>query len=260
MQKLTAHLQGDRERELGALVVDKASLAWDQNRPQVTDFYDPHEQQVVQSVLGSISEVAYQSHGGYRKPERQLFVIAPQFYTVDQGESPVAVIEAKGDFRFASPLSHRDYLGSLLACGLRREKVGDMIVLDDGCQVVISAELVPYVMSNWTQVGRVPIHLQPIDEEQVAVEPERVKEIHTTVASMRLDAVASSGYGASRTRMVREIKGERVKVNWKLTANPSHPVSEGDVISIRGRGRVIVEAVLGKSRKGRNRVVLKRLM
>ena len=42
-EQLTAHLQGEEEQTIGALVVDLARLAWNTNRPQVTDFYDPYE-------------------------------------------------------------------------------------------------------------------------------------------------------------------------------------------------------------------------
>ena len=100
-------------------------------------------------------------------------------------------------------------------------------------------------MTNWTHVGPHPVQVQLIDEEQLAVEPERIKEIRSTVASLRLDAVAAAGYGVSRTKLVREIKAERVKVNWQVIANPAHQVEAGDVISLRGRGRLVLHEVQG---------------
>jgi RNA-binding protein YlmH len=114
------------------------------------------------------------------------------------------------------------------------------------------------LLSNWSQVGKVPITLKEIDEEQLAVEPERIKEIKGTVASLRLDAVAAEGFGTSRSKMVREIKAERVKVNWKPVSNPALSISQGDVLSIRGRGRVVVSEVGGTTRKGRTSIVLHR--
>src|SRR5690606_31151046 len=84
------------------------------------------------------------------------------------------------------------------------------------------------------------------------------KEIKATVASLRLDAVAAEGFGMSRTKMVREIKAERVKLNWQPVSNPALAVKEGDVLSLRGRGRVVVAQVVGTTRKGRTSVVLQR--
>lgn len=62
----------------------------------------------------------------------------------------------------------------------------------------------------------------------------------------------------SRTKMVREIKAERVKLNWQPVSNPALAVKEGDVLSLRGRGRVVVAQVVGTTRKGRTSVVLQR--
>lgn len=149
-------------------------------------------------------------------------------------------------------------MGSILGTGLKRGKIGDILVQESGCQVIVAAEVADYLLSNWSQVGKVPITLKEIDEEQLAVEPERIKEIKGTVASLRLDAVAAEGFGTSRSKMVREIKAERVKVNWKPVSNPALSISQGDVLSIRGRGRVVVSEVGGTTRKGRTSIVLHR--
>ena len=124
--------------------------------------------------------------------------------------------------------------------------------------MVVAAEVADYLLTHWNQVHQVPISVREIDEEQLAVEPERIKEIKATVASLRLDAVAAEGFGMSRTKMVREIKAERLKLNWKLVSNPAVSVAEGDVLSMRGRGRVVVSQVLGTTRKGRTSIVLHR--
>ena len=256
-EQLTAHLQGEEEQTIGALVVDLAKLAWNTNRPQVTDFYDPYERKVAKSVLAGIPEVGTLHMGGYKKAERARLLIYPQFYLMETIQSPIRVLQASGNFKF-QPVGHRDFLGSILGTGLKREKIGDILSIDNGCQVVVGAEVADYLLIHWDQVHEVPIQVKEIDEEQLAVEPERIKEIKATVASLRLDAVASAGYWTSRTKMVREIKSERVKVNWKPVTNPAISVEEGDVLSIRGRGRVVIHEVRGTTRKGRTSVVLHR--
>ncbi len=258
-QKLLSHLQGENEEAVGRIVVEAARLAWETNRSQVTDFFDPYEQRVAKSVLSGIPEVAYLAFGGYRKAERARLVVYPQFYLTETIDSPVRVLDVSGNFDFVNT-KHGDFLGAVLGVGIKREKVGDVIVTDRGCQVVVAEEIADYLLQHWERVHQVPVTVVVIDEEQVSVEPERIKEIKTTVASMRLDAIAASGFGTSRTRMVREIKSERVKVNWKITTNPSHVVDAGDVLSIRGRGRVIVAEVRGETRKGRTSLLLQRLI
>ncbi len=122
----------------------------------------------------------------------------------------------------------------------------------------MAAEVADYLLSNWTRVHQVSVDVQEIDEEQLSVEPERIKEIRTTVASLRLDAIAAGGYGTSRSKIAREIKAEKLKLNWKPVTNPALSVTEGDVLSLRGRGRVVVSEIGGKTRKGRTTVVLHR--
>lgn len=255
--RLLSHLEGDDEVAIGSQALDLARLAWDTNRPQISNFYDPYERKVALSVLGALSEVGVFHQGGYKNAERARLIIYPQFYLAETIESSLRVLEAKGNFSFVK-VQHGDYLGSILGTGLKREKIGDLIVLDDGCQAVVAAEVADFLLSNWDKVHQVPIKVAEIDEEQLAIEPERIKQITATVASLRLDAVAAAGYGSSRSKMTREIKGERIKLNWKQVSNPSLTIAEGDVLSMRGRGRVVVSEVKGTTRKGRTGIILHR--
>lgn len=256
-EQLLGHLRGEEERSLGSHILDLARLAWDTNRPQVSDFLDPYERKVAESVLARIPEVDALHQGGYKNAERARLVIYPQFYLVETIPSFLRVLEARGNFSFQQ-VTHRDYLGSVLGTGLKREKIGDIVVFPEGCQVIVAAEVVDYLLTHWDRVHQVPITVREIDEEQLAVEPERIKEIKATVASLRLDAVAAEGFGMSRTKMVREIKAERLKLNWKPVTNPALSVNKGDVLSMRGRGRVVLSQVAGTTRKGRTSIVLHR--
>ena len=258
-ERLTSHLRGEDEHKVAIEVLDGAELAWKTNRPQVTDFYDPHQQKVAISVLSGIPEVTYFTFGGHRRCERARLVIVPQFFASDNIEPPITVLQVEGNFKFQK-VSHKDFLGAMMGTGIKREKIGDIIQIENGCQVVIASEVEKYLLTNLVKVHQVPVKVKVIDPEQIEVEPERVKEIKTTVPAMRLDTIAASGFGTSRTKMVREIKAQKVKVNWKEVPNPAFNIDQGDIISIRGRGRVIVDEVKGQTRKGRISIVLKRLI
>lgn len=258
-EALLRHLRDDFELEIGRRTVDLAEAALRDGAVKVTDFLDPVGRQVCEGILGSISGVSYRAHGGYAKAERRRLSIFPQYLLAELIEEPVTAIEVRVE-KAGEELSHRDFLGALLGLGLRWEKIGDVLVASWGCQAVIALEVAEYVLSQPLRVGKAHASVEEIDLERLEVEPERVKEIRTTVASLRLDAVASSGFGTSRTRMAREIKAERVKVNWRPVRDPAAQVAQGDVLSIRGRGRVVVEEVAGTTRKGRITVVLKRYL
>jgi RNA-binding protein YlmH len=208
--------------------------------------------------LAALTGLRCLHYGGYRRSERQRLVLVPDFLLVEAIEPRLAYLQitpAK-----ATGLTHQDYLGALLGLGLKREKTGDLILVDDGCQAVVVEEVAPFIQANLERIGRIGAATTAIEPEQLQVPPERIKEIKTTVASPRLDAVASDGFGVSRTRMAREIKAGRVRVNWRLETNPDKLLQADDVISIRGRGRVILAELSGRTKKGRIGLVLKRLI
>lgn len=258
-ESLLAHLRDGDERALGARIVDAAEAALSREQPVATDFLDPAAQRVAEGILASIPDVSYKAFGGYVRAERRRYSVYPHYFLTELVVDPVGAleIEVAGG---AGTLSHRDVLGAILGTGLTREKVGDILMTPKGAQAIVAVEVMPFLELHLTQVGRERVAVRPIDLERLEVEPEQVKEIRATVASMRLDAVASSGFGMSRSKMVREIKAERLKVNWQPVTNPARAVEVGDVISMRGRGRVIVEAVSGTTRKGRTGLILKRLI
>lgn len=255
--RLLSHLKGD-EREIGARAVDLAERALAHDEPVASDFLDPLQQQVVLGVVGSIPGIEARAYGGHYRAERRRLVVYPDNYLVELIEEPVEALEVLPDD--PAGLEHRDYLGALLSLGVKREKVGDVIVTPRGGQAVVAAEIASFLAGSVDRVGRHRAVARLIDLEQLEVAPERVKEIRTTVASLRLDAVAASGFGVSRAKMAREIKAARVKVNWEPVTSPAREVRPGDVISIRGRGRVIVESQEGTTRKGRLGLVLKRTL
>lgn len=255
--RLLVGLQGD-DRLLAAELLDKAKAALDHGRPEVTDFLDPAGRKLAEDVYSYIEGLRVMAFGGHRRLERVRLVVLPHYYLEETVQPPVAALEVKG--RFAGEATHRDFLGALMSLGIKREKIGDIIVTDEGCHVVVAPEVAETVKRDLTRVADKPVQVEEIDLERLAVPPERIKEVRSTVASLRLDAVAGLGFGESRTHMQREIKAGKVKVNWRPVTSPDREVVAGDVISIRGRGRVVVDSLTGVSKKGRTGVVLKRLM
>lgn len=249
----------DQERKiLIAQVNDLAEKALRDQEPQWTDFLEPPDREQVQAMLSWNQRVRFNSFGGYATAERRRMVIYPDYYIVETIQPALAFLEIT--VKSPEPLSHRDYLGAILGLGLRREKLGDLLVAPDRCQLVIVPELVEFLRTHLQKVGNHQAELAEIDPEQLNPPQQREKVIRSTVASLRLDAIAGLGFGESRTKMVREIRSERVKVNWKVVKDPDAPLEPGAVISIRGRGRVVFKEITGTSKKGRIGVVLVRML
>ncbi len=247
------------EKILEQKVKDKIEKARKHNAPQVTDFLDPYQQKLAESFLKPCEDLTYLIYGGYSSAERAKIAIMPKFWLEESVDLGIIFLKLQGNFKF-NKVSHGDYLGATLSLGLKRDKIGDIIVEEQGAIITVDSTAVSFILSNLNQVRNTPVTIREISSEEITVQPEKTKELRGTVASLRLDALASLGFGYSRSKIVKVIKADQVKLNWQRANDPSHQVKKGDVISLRGRGRIVIEDILGKSRKGRIQVVIKKIL
>lgn len=250
--------ENPEQKRFTAQINELAGRSLQEAKPVWTDFFDPAELQQAQAILSWATGVRFNSFGGYQNAERRRLALYPDYYIAQ-------TIEPELEFLAIRPgapgeLNHRDYLGAILGLGIERRKIGDLVISGEECQVILVPELAGFIQSNLNKVGSQKVTITTIDPEQLNPPNLREKIIKSTVASLRLDALAALGFGDSRTKMAREIKALRVKVNWKTVNNPDSQIAPGDTISIRGRGRVLFRELGGTSKKGRLGVVLVRLL
>jgi photosystem II S4 domain protein len=195
--------------------------------------------------------------GGYPQAERQRGEIARLEISLEPNEIPLALLDISGNFLF-DPATHRDFLGAMLGTGLVRDKVGDILVLGErGAQAIVVPELVDFLTVSLTQVRSVPVKTRLIGWSELQVRAPKKKELTTVEASLRLDAVASAGFGMSRSKMVDLINTGDVQVNWKSITQPSYSLKAGDLVAIRGKGRLEIGDI-AVTKKERYRVNLTR--
>ena len=252
-------LKRAENKETLSRVIDKAEQAIRTWEPVTTDFLSPPELSEAQSAFERLTDIHTMASGGYPQAERQRMVIARSEIPLEGQAVPLSALSIAGNFLFDTA-SHRDFLGSLLGAGLVRDKVGDIIVLGErGAQAIVVPELVEFLSSSLTQVRSVPVKTSEIGIDELRVREPRKKEITTVEASMRLDAIASAGFGLSRSKMADMITSGDVRINWKPVTQSSYKVSAGDLIAIRGKGRLEVGDV-AITKKERYRVQLTRLV
>ena len=238
-------------------VIDKAEQAIKNWEIVVTDFLSPPVLSEVQTIFANLTEIEALSWGGYPQAERQRIGLARSDIPLDESQIELAVLDIAGNFLF-DPATHRDFLGSILGTGIVREKVGDIIVLGErGAQAIVVPEMVDFLTGSLTQVRSVAVKTQAIDFSELKIRPPKKKEMTTVEASMRLDAIASAGFGMSRSKMATAISNNDVRVNWKDVTQSSHTVKAGDLIAMRGKGRLEVGEV-SVTKKQRYRVNLVR--
>ena len=248
------------ERVLLARVLDKLELSQNRGIPAHTPFLSPGEQASVQDLLNAWGHPRCVWTGGYEGAERQVCRFLPDWQEPEDAladpEGPLAALEALCPRD--SSLSHRDILGGLMGLGLTREKLGDILMEDGRCQVVVLRETLPILLSQWEGAGRWKLKVREIPVSELSPRPPEVKTIRDTVAAMRLDAVLASGFSTSRSKAAELVSAGRVSVNHRECAKPDRVVEAGDVLTCRGLGKCVVREVLGQSKKGRTMLVLER--
>jgi len=245
------------DRIIIARLLDKIESVKKEHQAAVTEFYDPYQQNLISPVLSEARGIRFLWAGGYEQAERRRLVLFPDYMDAREINDGLQVLSVRGNFKFKS-LSHRDFLGAVMGLGIKRDKVGDIVVTPHGCQVIVDRTVAGYIVRNLTKVHRVSVKVEEMTKEALKLPDDNVKEVFATVPSLRLDAVAASGFGISRSKMADIIKAERVRVNWMVVSDCSYNIREGDKISIRGKGRVEVHKVRGETKKGRLSLVLRR--
>ena len=229
--------------------LDFVHRASGRNQFVVTPFLDPREQFILTSIVKREPDLMIFPDGGYEKAERKRAYIAPDYYGENPGLLDLSFLrlETKDSRR----LEHRDVLGSLMGLGIKRNMLGDILPHDEECDIIVAGEMAQYIFLGIGQVGRHRVSIRKINRAELTL-PEQNGKIRTaSVASMRVDAILSEVYRVSRTKAASMVKSGKCKVNWKLVDQPDYPVAPGDLISLRGFGRLAVESIEGHSKKGR---------
>ncbi len=167
-------------------------------------------------------------------------------------EWPVRALKVSWDER-AGELRHRDVLGAVLAAGISRDHVGDIRVGEGQAWLVLEGGVASFIEGSLQEVGRVAVRVGEAGEP-LARPRGRERVVH--VQSPRLDAVLAASLDLSRARAQELARSGKVSVNWREETRPDREVREGDMLSIRGQGRVRVGETTGVSRKGRSHMAV----
>lgn len=183
--------------------------------------------------------------GGFEDAERKMVAFIPEY---EDADFPICAI------KITSPriknLSHRDFLGSLLGLGIKREKCGDIIIGEDSCHILLHSDVASFAENSLAKVGREGVHTELVPLSDIPLPQKTFKPITGTVSTLRLDAVVSLFTGKGRSRAAELVSGGLVFVNGICIQKNDMRLNDGDIISVRGKGKATVE-IGGKSKKDR---------
>ena len=232
-------------------IVDKINIYDKSGEIQATNFLDPLD--IIENAP-IYNKYLFVLFGGKEEAERKRLIVGTD--DLDEAKQFVSVIKIESNKK----LGHRDVLGSVLGLGLVRDVVGDIVTNETNAYIFVNSEIRDYIINNLKMIGREKVKVTAYDLEEIDDVEEKCEIQNFTLSSLRIDSAISECYGLSRTVSSKLIEGEKVKLNYRLVTNSSKAIKAGDLISVRGYGRFVIEEVIGETRKGRIRVSIRRYL
>jgi len=244
------------EKILLAQILDKIEMVEKKNKIEHTDFLDLAQIELVQKFINKLKIENYMSYGGFEEAERKMFVIYPEKFNsiiVEKNLSNIVqIIRIQLPEDLKGKYTHRDYLGAVIKLGVKREKIGDIIVDNNGADIIVDKDISKFLLENLrslTRFSKSEITVENI--ENLRTVEIRKEEREIILSSLRLDNVISELARCSRNKALDIINMERVFVNFQCETKKTKQIKTGDMVTIRGKGRFFVKELVGQTRSGR---------
>ena len=152
-------------------------------------------------------------------------------------------------------LSHRDYLGALMNLGIERHLIGDILIDGRYAYIFCMEHIIGVIKEQLDQVRHTRVFVEEVLWEETGY-VQKYKKKEGFVASMRLDVLVSQAFSLSRNISEKLLKSQKVFHNGKMCLSGGQKIKQGDIISVRGYGKFLVEDLGKTSKKGRQFITL----
>ncbi len=223
---------------------ERFNLARTRNITIFTDeFYTPD----VWSTLEEINffGVTVESFGVFKEGERRVIAFNKEEYD----EYPISLLKIQCNTKF-SKLEHKDYLGSIMALGINRNKIGDLILKEDGCYVAVHHSIIDFLISNLNKIKNLNCKCELIYNLEDIPKPS-YEEKNIIVTSKRLDCIVAALGNMSRSKSLDIITSGSVLLDYRVTKDKSKEICEKSRLTIRGLGKFKISNIFGTTKSGR---------
>ena len=217
-----------------------------------TDFLGLAEQDVFREAEAAIRPLPYTLFGGTEGTERVMvrFGDAEEFGYELPFPNSVVKVEPLSQ-RFADRLGHRDFLGAILNLGIERSRLGDIVIRDNVGYVFAREDIAVYIADSLSRIKHTDVRATVTEELPEEGELYKTEMRRIQLSGERVDAVIAKVFSLSRDDAQALFKRGLVFVSGRCVESVSHTPREGDVISVRGYGRMIYRGPSSTSRKGK---------
>lgn len=236
-------------------IIDLMNQVQKTHETLVSEFFSPDIFKYMDSILFNFPDLQVKIVGGFEGAEYRRLVIAPDYLMIH--EDYISVVDITYHEKYGS-ISHRDVLGSVLGLGIKRDFIGDIVLESGHVQLITTEDMGRFIVSQLVKIGRVHVAVKLVDTHELIEVKQSVKEIFSTVQSLRLDSIVATAYHISRSKASELIKSERVKLDHNICKQTSKEIGQGSLISVRGKGRIVLESINGISKKERFKIMIKK--
>lgn len=235
-------------------IQDVYKLCEKYHMPKFSKFLDETQQAVLKKE-GLFGGVLF---GGYEGAERCMLGVFPDWQEPDTKEFPIKALEITK--KYEKSLTHRNYLGTILALGIERNKIGDILVGEKVSYVLLQEDIAEFIKDNIRKISGCGVEIKICNADEVTVPEKQFELIETVAASLRLDAVIAAMLKLSRSEAKTFIMSGKVSVNHIERQQTDYILSENDLLSVRGYGRVELFEIGNKTRSDRIHIKLKKFI
>tara|TARA_B100000579_G_C22741344_1_gene809279 strand:- start:113 stop:901 length:789 start_codon:yes stop_codon:yes gene_type:complete len=242
------------------ILVNYAEKALNRREPIWTPFVSAQLIEEVKNKFNNLNDISLILEGGFQSAERKriCFIRSEEKMNYPSLDIPLKGIYIKGNFLF-DRAKHDDFRNVLFGLDAKADEIGDIwLIRDRGAQAICSKTYADSVHQRQGKLREVEISIEVLDFCDMEIpfyRPEKV--INTVEASTRIDAIASAGFGLSRSKIATQIKEGFLRLNWSLNHQPSKSVNVGDLIHLERKGSLKILSI-DQTKKARWRIKLLR--
>lgn len=238
---------------LVASIWDDISLALEIQMPIYTNFFVPPQIWLPLINEIKIPNLNIKTFSLNTESEKKVLCFIPKDISF-MTENDLLFFKVNGNNRFKK-LEHKDFLGTFMSLGIKREQIGDIIVKDNIAYSITFKNVFEILQKNITHINKIPVTFYECSEEDIP--PIEFNLLHSTVSSVRLDNIISAILNISRTQTVNLIENGEVLLNYNIEKDKSKVISINDTITIRKKGKFIFKEILGENKKGKLKIIIK---